>query len=29
MEKGRLNKGFDIVGNIAIVKFDGKLTKDQ
>jgi tRNA (guanine37-N1)-methyltransferase len=29
MEKGRLNKGFDIVGNIAIVKFDGKLTKNQ
>ena len=25
MEKGRLNKGFDIIGDIAIVKFDGKL----
>lgn len=29
MEKGRLNKGFDIIGNIAIVKFDGKLSKNE
>ena len=29
MEKGRLNKGFDIIGNIAIVKFDGKLPKNE
>lgn len=29
MEKGRLNKGFDIIGNIAIVKFDGRLSKKE
>ncbi|MGC8533113.1 MAG: class I SAM-dependent methyltransferase [Candidatus Parvarchaeum sp.] len=29
MEKGSLNKGFDIIGNIAIVKFDGKPTKNE
>ena len=29
MEKGRLNKGFDIIGGIAIVKFDGKLAKKE
>ena len=29
MEKGRLNKGFDIIGNIAIVKFDGKPPKKE
>ena len=29
MEKGRLDKGFDIIGDIAIVKFDGKLSKKQ
>ena len=29
MEKGRLNKGFDIIGDIAIVKFDGRLSKKE
>ena len=29
MKKGRLNKGFDIIGSIAVVKFDGKLTKKE
>ena len=29
MEKGRLNKGFDIIGNVAIVKFDGRLSKKE
>jgi tRNA (guanine37-N1)-methyltransferase len=29
MEKGRLNKSFDIIGDIAIVKFDGKLPKSE
>ena len=29
MEKGRLNKGFDIIGDIAIVKFDGRLPKKE
>ena len=29
MEKGKLNKSFDIIGDIAIVKFDGKLKKND
>ena len=29
MEKGRLNRGFDIIGDIAIVKFDGRLSKKE
>ncbi len=29
MENGRLSKSFDIIGDIAIVKFEGKLTKKQ
>jgi len=29
MEKGRLNRGFDIIGDIAIVKFDGRLPKKE
>ncbi|EFD93224.1 MAG: protein of unknown function Met10 [Candidatus Parvarchaeum acidophilus ARMAN-5] len=29
MEKGKLNKSFDIIGDIAIVKFDGFLNKKE
>ncbi len=29
MEKGKIKKGFDIIGDIAIVKFEGRLKKEE